>query len=1469
MKRARIIFRCLLLTLAILLALAYWLPKTEGVKHFLGKEIAAQLSKDWNTEVAIEEVCIDGLLDLKLKGIKVSDQQHRPMLTARQIGARLSLVEMLKGNIRIYAAVMDQPQLQLYTDEETPNYQFLIDALSKQDNDKPTHTDLKIANLKVNNGKLSLKDKTEHWLLTDIQAQLSIKELTDSTLRLNTRHLALKEAKGFTLNDATFRLIRNGDTVKLENASFQLPHSTLNGDATIDRDQFHARIQGDATPADFQRVEPKLKDSNRQLKLSLALSGDKADTHHLNIEHITLADANGLFYIEGSGSNRPTGWQAVCENMRVDAAGWQPLAKTIQPFANIPEELMRLGSTHASGTAAGKNGNWELTANLDSDAGNANIQYNTNASQQIAHVTTTQLNIGRLLQNSQLGTLAGQAELTYIPHSNQQALKAELEHIAFRNYDYRDVTLEGLLSNAFEGQITVDDPNIQAQADINNDGIKAHVDNANFKALRLTNALKDGIYSLDLTSNLNKDPKNGFLQIDNIKAFVDDEEIRMRRIRLDINHEADYQQASINADFGNIQVKGNTNMGDLTSTLASIVAASLPTMPGLPNAKATNSQFQVNGKIADTRFIQKVTGLPLNIKLPATIDGTIDGTDNRLELDLTLPELYYNNRHYKDGLVHITAKNSRISTDIQLKQLHENGKNSQWEVQATAENNQLKANLAFQSNQLKGIKGEIHTLSTFSQDENQLPTANIQVLPSDITIEDSLWKVHPANIVYNKNAATIDNFEISHHDQHIKINGKTTRNSNETIAVDLNDVDVAYILNLLNFHAVQFGGKVTGKAQVAHLYEKPEANAQLNVNNFQFETGRMGTLKLNAKLNNQNNHIEINAQADDGPFHKTNIQGFIAPTHNDILLAIDAQHTPVEFLQKLCGSFMDKVDMTATGHVDLVGPLNDIGLIGQLQTNGSFLMKPLGTIYRMNNCKIDFQPYAFQFQNDTITDTNDNYALLAGTIRHRNLGHLQFDLKLDMKDFQVYNFPDYHNNTFSGEVYTNGTCRIEGTEKDMFIDFHATPTNNSTFVYNASTPDVLNQNNFITWFDATHTNDDDNQTTKQPTPQTTKLPTAYINQNTKDINISGDLHVNFLINTNTNNTLKVIMDEETGDYIALNGSGILRASYYNNGPFHIYGNYLVDHGVYKLTVQNIIKKDFHIQQGGNIAFGGEPYEAPINLQANYTVNGVSLADLHVGKSFANNNIRVNCLMNITGTPNTPKIDFGLEFPSLSNDAQNIIHTLINSQEEMNQQVLYLLAIGRFYTQGSNNADSQNDTQQSQTALAMQSILSGTISQQINNILNTVVNNNNWNFGANISTGDEGWNNAEYEGTLSGRMLNNRLIFNGQFGYRDNNNATTSFIGDFNLQYLLFPNGNLAINVYNQTSDRYFTKNSLNTQGVGLILKKDFTSWRELLGIKTTKRPNDQTPKQPNGQDTLATPEKENRNKYAEREDPSH
>ena len=136
---------------------------------------------------------------------------------------------------------------------------------------------------------------------------------------------------------------------------------------------------------------------------------------------------------------------------------------------------------------------------------------------------------------------------------------------------------------------------------------------------------------------------------------------------------------------------------------------------------------------------------------------------------------------------------------------------------------------------------------------------------------------------------------------------------------------------------------------------------------------------------------------------------------------------------------------------------------------------------------------------------------------------------------------------------------------------------------------------------------------------------------------------------------------------------------------------------------------------------------------------------------------------------------------------------------------------------------------------MKSFLSHTLSSQLNNFISNAIGSSNWTFGANRSTGSVGWSDMEVEGLLSGKLFNNRLLINGNFGYRDRPAYSTNFVGDFDIRYLLTPNGNISLKAYSETNDRYFTKSALTTQGVGILLKRDFQNLRDLIPIKRQRK----------------------------------
>ena len=91
--------------------------------------------------------------------------------------------------------------------------------------------------------------------------------------------------------------------------------------------------------------------------------------------------------------------------------------------------------------------------------------------------------------------------------------------------------------------------------------------------------------------------------------------------------------------------------------------------------------------------------------------------------------------------------------------------------------------------------------------------------------------------------------------------------------------------------------------------------------------------------------------------------------------------------------------------------------------------------------------------------------------------------------------------------------------------------------------------------------------------------------------------------------------------------------------------------------------------------------------------------------------------------------------------------------------------------------------------------------------------------------------------LSSHLLNNRLLLNGNFGYSDNAMNSNSFIGDFDIEYLLTKSGNIRLKAYNRYNDQnYYIRNALTTQGVGIMFKHDFNRIFKRRAKKETAEP---------------------------------
>ena len=267
---------------------------------------------------------------------------------------------------------------------------------------------------------------------------------------------------------------------------------------------------------------------------------------------------------------------------------------------------------------------------------------------------------------------------------------------------------------------------------------------------------------------------------------------------------------------------------------------------------------------------------------------------------------------------------------------------------------------------------------------------------------------------------------------------------------------------------------------------------------------------------------------------------------------------------------------------------------------------------------------------------------------------------------------------------------------------------------------------------------------------------------------------------------------------------------------NIYGTYTLEKGNYNFSLQDIIMRDFSIRQGSSIAFHGNPMAAMLDISAIYslTANLLDLDETFVNdKDLTRTTVPVYTVLNVRGDIQHPDLSFDIEFPTLTQDIDRKVKSIINTDDMMNRQIIYLLALNRFYT-----PDYMNTGQNRNNELA--SVASSTLSSQLTNILGQL--SDNWSIAPNFRSEKGDFSDMEVELALSSQLLNNRLIFNGNFGYRDNTMNNNTFIGDFDLEYLLTKSGNLRLKAYNHYNDRnYYIKSALTTQGVGILFKRDF------------------------------------------------
>ena len=1458
--------------------------------------VAEELSDLLNTRVTIGRINIGLLNRIIIDDVLLDDQDEQEMLKVTRLSAKFDIMPFFKGKISISSVQLFgfNINLQKKTPDSPPNFKFVLDAFASNDTVKKDNSlDLRINFILIRRGRMAYhvlseeetpgKFNAKHIHLQNIIANISLKALSKDSINLGIKRLSLDEkVSGFSLKKMSLKLVANSRQTSIDNFAIELPETSLKLDTihliydslkAFDRFTEQVRFSFRTLPSqitlkDISPFLPALSHFKEPISLDMEVKGT---VNQLTCSHLEITADNRQFRLKGDVALQDLSHPqdayvfGTLSELTATTRGVGFLVRNLShDYNGVPPVLERLGNVSFRGEVSGYFTDIVTYGQLHTDLGGVNMDLKLSSDKSkglfaySGAVKTTDYKLGKLLANEQLGEITFNLDV-HGRHVTDRLpvveLKGLIASVDYSRYRYENITLDGeYKQGGFNGKVALDDPNgsIYLNGDVN---VSSRIPTFNFQAiinklrphdLNLTSKYPDTEFSLKLRANFtggSVDEMIGEINVDSLEFMSPEKQYFMNNMNIRASKQNNENQLRLTSEFLTASVEGKFQYHTLPASILNIMRKYVPSLI-LPPKKPieTHNNFQFDIHIYNTDILSTIFDIPLTVYTHSTLKGYFNDPLQRLRVEGYFPRLQYKNNFIESGMILCENPSNHIRARVRLTNLKKKGAVN-LSLDAQAKDDNISTTLNWGNSAAVTYSGQLAAVAKFLRTEGEKPLlkAMVEVKPTDIILNDTLWQIHPSQVVVDSGKVDVNNFYFSHQDRYVRINGRLSDNPQDSVKVDLKDINMGYVFDIASISDdVNFEGDATGTAYASGVFKKPVMNTRLFIKNFSLNQGRLGDLNIYGEWDNENRGIRLDASIKDIFTTPSRVTGIIHPLkpESGLDLNIEANELNLKFLEHYMKSIANDIKGRATGKVHFYGKFKGLNLDGAVMTDASMNFDILNTHFAIKDT-ILLAPTGLTFNNIHISDMEGHSGRMNGYLHFQHFKNLNYRFEIQANNMLVMNTKESTDMPFYGTVYGTGNALLTGNAiQGLDVNVAMTTNRNSIFTYINGSVASATSNQFIKFVDKTprRTIQDSIQIISYYEQLQQKRQEAEEEQKT-------DIRLNILVDATPDATMKIIMDPVAGDYISGKGTGNIRTEFYNKGDVKMFGSYQINQGVYKFSLQEVIRKDFVIKNGSTITFNGAPLDANLDIQASYTVNSASLNDLIPEESSSiiqQPNVKVNCIMNLSGILVRPTIKLGIELPNERDEVQTLVRNYISTEEQMNMQILYLLGIGKFYTEDARNNQNSN---------VMSSVLSSTLSGQLNNALSQVFETNNWNIGTNLSTGDKGWTDMEVEGILSGQLLNNRLLINGNFGYRDNPMANTNFVGDFEAEWLINRSGDIRLKAYNETNDRYYTKTNLTTQGVGIMYKKDFNKWSDLFFWNKWKLRNKRKQKEKSKQQT--------------------
>ena len=935
--------------------------------------VAEELSDLLNTRVTIGRINIGLLNRIIIDDVLLDDQDEQEMLKVTRLSAKFDIMPFFKGKISISSVQLFgfNINLQKKTPDSPPNFKFVLDAFASNDTVKKDNSlDLRINSILIRRGRMAYhvlseeetpgKFNAKHVQLQNIIANISLKALSKDSINLGIKRLSLDEkVSGFSLKKMSLKLVANSRQTSIDNFAIELPETSLKLDTihliydslkAFDRFTEQVRFSFRTLPSqitlkDISPFLPALSHFKEPISLDMEVKGT---VNQLTCSHLEITADNRQFRLKGDVALQDLSHPqdayvfGTLSELTATTRGVGFLVRNLShDYNGVPPVLERLGNVSFRGEVSGYFTDIVTYGQLHTDLGGVNMDLKLSSDKSkglfaySGAVKTTDYKLGKLLANEQLGEITFNLDV-HGRHVTDRLpvveLKGLIASVDYSRYRYENITLDGeYKQGGFNGKVALDDPNgsIYLNGDVN---VSSRIPTFNFQAiinklrphdLNLTSKYPDTEFSLKLRANFtggSVDEMIGEINVDSLEFMSPEKQYFMNNMNIRASKQNNENQLRLTSEFLTASVEGKFQYHTLPASILNIMRKYVPSLI-LPPKKPieTHNNFQFDIHIYNTDILSTIFDIPLTVYTHSTLKGYFNDPLQRLRVEGYFPRLQYKNNFIESGMILCENPSDHIRARVRLTNLKKKGAVN-LSLDAQAKDDNISTTLNWGNSAAVTYSGQLAAVAKFLRTEGEKPLlkAMVEVKPTDIILNDTLWQIHPSQVVVDSGKVDVNNFYFSHQDRYVRINGRLSDNPQDSVKVDLKDINMGYVFDIASISDdVNFEGDATGTAYASGVFKKPVMNTRLFIKNFSLNQGRLGDLNIYGEWDNENRGIRLDASIKDISTTPSRVTGIIHPLkpESGLDLNIEANELNLKFLEHYMKSIANDIKGRATGKV--------------------------------------------------------------------------------------------------------------------------------------------------------------------------------------------------------------------------------------------------------------------------------------------------------------------------------------------------------------------------------------------------------------------------------------------------------------------------------------------------------------------------------------------------------------------------